>query len=176
MIERKIFFRRWRWFKSKPGFAQGSTDGEVDGGDGLFGAGAADEEVEAGAGEETFEDPFECGRLVEGFAGLIKDAIGEGTVDSVRAEGIHLSLDAVAIWKAGDGIVEGAEAGGTPLRADVVDEDGDLMPGRGEDGEGIADEAEFDEVGEDLGGIGIGSVGNVGLGVGWWQGFPIKIK
>ena len=56
---------------TQPGFAQGDADGEIEGQVGLFGAGIADEDVEAGAGEEAFDAPVEDGRRGQRFGGRV---------------------------------------------------------------------------------------------------------
>lgn len=95
----------------EPGLAEGDTSGKVGSEVGLFGAGLADEEVEAGAGEEVGDGPIYSGRgrheLIGGvgLAGLVGAVytLGHGLVDEVELE------DKVFVFV--DGFGEGAEAG-----------------------------------------------------------------
>ena len=58
----------------EPGFAHGNANGKVNDGESFLGARIADEDGEAGAGEETFDAPFEGRRRSQ--------RIGNGELDS----------------------------------------------------------------------------------------------
>lgn len=59
---------------------ESKRDGKVYGEESFLCAGVADEEIEAGAQEETFDQPFELGRRVERIAGSAQDADGAATI------------------------------------------------------------------------------------------------
>jgi hypothetical protein len=61
---------------TEPRLSEGDADGKVYCEVGFLGAGVADEEVEAGLGEEVLNAPLGRGRLVERIFGSVEDAVG----------------------------------------------------------------------------------------------------
>jgi len=95
---------------TEPGLAQGETDGKVDGEESFFGAGVADEEIEAGTEEETFDEPFEDGRGTEGVGPIAQDAIAGGAIFAHWSGGIDGGGHGEVIGKLLDDGEEGVEA------------------------------------------------------------------
>lgn len=58
----------------QPGLAEGDADGKIEGEEGFFAAGVADDEVEAGAREEALDTPEDGGRRLEGDVCGMDDA------------------------------------------------------------------------------------------------------
>lgn len=57
--------------KAEPGFAEGDAGGKIESQEGLFGAGLADDDVEAWASEKIRDDPFDGRWGTEGVSGRV---------------------------------------------------------------------------------------------------------
>jgi hypothetical protein len=135
---RCLYNKRWDTAGSdgttQPGLAHGNTEGKVDGHVGFLGAGVADEEVEAGPGDDAIHDPIARRRGLDDILEAVEDAILFGTVQSwilagdvdlvdhgvgILLGGIHESTPAgvvIQVANAGDSLGGDRPRFGQPIR------------------------------------------------------------
>lgn len=137
--------------EAEPGFAEGDAGGQIEGEQGLFGAGLADEDVEAGAGEKVGNEPFDAGWRAEGIFGGVDVDGGVISVGQDGLGGIELAEHG-ALLASLDGGEQGGPAafgaGFEGLPDGVIEGQPFLRQGLGGDGSG----AKFDEADEAFGG------------------------
>ena len=132
---------------AQPILPQGDADGQIESGVSLFGAGSADEQVEAGAGEETLDEPVDGRRDGESFIGVVDEAFGAQGFSGRQAGSADGDEHVVAVGQVTHGEHEGLLAGDAVAAAaghGVVD----ALPGFGQREVGRRDGAMFDELGE----------------------------
>lgn len=99
---------------AEPRLAGGDADGEIEAEEGLLGARVANEDVEAGAGEEAGDEPFELGRRAEGFSGAMDLDVVEGAMGKQGAGGLDCVLDGAVLG------IEGVDEGEEGLPAGIA--------------------------------------------------------
>lgn len=136
---------------AEPGLASGDADGEMEGEPGLFGAGRADEQVEAGTGDDALDEGGLGGRRgFESFPGGVDAQLADVVVGEFIGSLLDLKLHVGGVRPIGDGIEEGPLALGEGAGGEAADGVVGGLPFRRQGLRQLGGEAVVDKAGKDV--------------------------